>query len=124
MMIDGRKTEAFREAARAGAESRVRTKPKWSTPPPTESPGSMSVERGAKQDNRSQLRARNTRTRSKRQVAKSADLAIYCGQIWLGTVRQTTRGFAAIAIDDREIGVFPTLKAAADAVDTTYRGER
>ena len=51
-------------------------------------------------------------------------LSVYSGQEWLGKieVRKEGNNFAAFTTTDRFIGVFGSLKAAADAVDAAASG--
>jgi hypothetical protein len=43
-------------------------------------------------------------------------LAVYAGQTCLGHILPRADGFEAFGADDHALGVFPTQKAAADAV--------
>jgi hypothetical protein len=60
----------------------------------------------------------------KSQASKRANLAVYSGQVLLGLieVRQGGSDFAAFTSGGRFIGSFPSLKAAADAVDAAASG--
>ena len=89
-----------------------------------QSPGALSDASRAKADSKSQSHKQNTKERPKAQECP-AHFAVYDGRLRVGTVYQVGADFTAIvAGDEREIGTFPSLKAAADAVDVAYEGER
>jgi hypothetical protein len=107
--------------------SRARRKVPDDPPDPENgSPASAGTERGAdhlKKSAKSSPRKTTLRP-DKSQASKRANLAVYSGQTWLGTieVRQDGSDFAAFNTTDRFLGSFGTLKAAADAVDAAANG--
>jgi hypothetical protein len=96
------------------------------TPPPKQNPAAMSVARGVKHKGRSKTQSKTTKNRNKKQVTEEVYLAVYDGQIYLGKITtEKDAGFAAISADgDRNLGIFISIKAAADAVDEAFRGAR
>jgi hypothetical protein len=50
------------------------------------------------------------------------DYTITSGRETIGFVHQTNRAFAAMAADGRRLGVFPSMKAAADAISERCNG--
>lgn len=90
--------------------------------PETRRAGSAATEHGPKSKSRSQRKT--TLRPEKSQASKHANLAVYSGQLWLGSieVRHDGNDFAAFTTTDRFIGSFGSLRAAADAVDAAANG--
>lgn len=64
------------------------------------------------------IRGRNSRRSSVRPVERH-HLSIYSGTTWLGNVDQRGDAYTGKTVAGRKIGVFGSLKVAADAVSDT-----
>jgi hypothetical protein len=97
----------------------VRRRRKSEGPPRSPQP------RQGQKANRSLRKRRIRLLRLKLNAASTILFAIYDGQIALGFVEQIDRDFTATDVDGREIGVFASLQAAADAISARHdKGSR
>lgn len=65
---------------------------------------------------------KNPRENSRRASARAVErhvLSVYSGTVWLGSIEQVGDAFTARTRRGRKIGVYRTLKVAADAVGDT-----
>ena len=63
----------------------------------------------------------STKNNNRAHAAERHSLAVYRGQIALGFVEQRGGTFAAKTFNGKKIGVFDTLKVAADAISATVK---
>jgi hypothetical protein len=83
------------------------------------------ADRGARRNSISNREPINTNHRAKPQAVERHCFAITHGRLTAGWVEQSGNDFVAtIAPGRRSIGSFPSLKAAADAIDAAYGGAR
>jgi hypothetical protein len=61
------------------------------------------------------IREQNSRRSSARAVERHS-LSVYSGTIWLGSIEQVGDAFTAKTIKGKKIGIFGSLKLAADAI--------
>jgi hypothetical protein len=88
-------------------------------------PASVATTKAGPKSKSQSSQAKNTKSTAKAQGSEHHSFAIYDGQIALGFVEQIDKDFTATDVDGREIGVFASLKAAADAVSARHdRGSR
>ena len=94
-------------------------------PPKKRSPASVAITKAGPKSKSQSSQAKNTKSAAKAQGSEHHSFAIYDGQIALGFVEQIDKDFTATDVNGREIGVFASLKAAADAVSARHdKGSR
>jgi hypothetical protein len=91
------------------------------------SPASATTERGAysksKRPSKSLSKAIAKRTR--RQASRVLSCTVYDGRDAIGRIKQVDNKFRAIAVPrSRALGLFRTVKAAADAISDAHGGEQ
>jgi hypothetical protein len=90
-------------------------------PPQKRSPAPGATGSGTKRFRKASQK-QNTKSDVKAQAVERHSFAVYDGQVAIGLVEQADQSFAATTPDGRELGVFSSLKAAADAISAAYRG--
>ena len=111
----GRKAEVRRPRAK-------RSRKVSDGPPPLEN-GSPTLAGNKREANREKSqRKNNTKAETKPQDAERHFFWIASGQVNLGFVEQVDETYKAISADERDLGTFGSLKAAADAVSANFAG--
>lgn len=83
-------------------------------------PKKMEKRKSARGKNRSKNNTpRGNSRRSSARAVERRSLAVYSGTNWLGSIEQRGDTFTAKTIKGRKIGVFGSMKAAADSVGAT-----
>jgi hypothetical protein len=93
-------------------------------PPQKRSPALVGSKRRANRKNRHVQRTDTTKADQKRKGAQHRFLWVTSGSQNIGFIEQVDETYTAIGADDQTIGVFTSLKAAADAVSAACEALR
>jgi hypothetical protein len=93
-------------------------------PPKKRSPAVPASTNGANRKSKFVSRKDNTKSAQKSQEIERHFFWITHGQTNAGFVEQIGESYKAIAADERSLGTFACLKAAADAVSAAYEAAR
>jgi hypothetical protein len=112
-----------KRSQRVRASSANRKKPSEVDPPGPRkrSPASPASENGANRELKCSKR-QSTATRPNAQEPERHFYWVTHGQTNIGFVEQVDKTYKAISADDRDLGTFDCLKAAADAVSASFGG--